>query len=293
MFTARISKPVGNIIYGLFRPHKTAGCPPVNGLIPFSGTKPAASGELLAAASPVKADLFVTCIIDQLYPQVGVSAVRVLRRLGVDVDFPADQTCCGQPLYNSGYTKRARSLARRVLNSFRDSDYVVVPSGSCAAMMRVFYLDLFQDEPETLKTVKRFAPKVHEFSQFLVRVLGVQDTGAHYAGKATYHPSCHLLREMEVRDEPQQLMRSVSGLELRDLPQAEVCCGFGGTFSVKYPHISEAMLADKIDNVAATGADTLVSCDMSCLMNIGGGLSRRDSPIKVRHLAQVLDGDSG
>ena len=284
---------MGNIIYGLYRPHKTAGCPAVNRLIPFIGNKLAASGELLASASPVNADLFVTCIIDQLYPQVGVSVVRVLRRLGVNVHFPADQTCCGQPLYNSGYTRRARTLARRVLNSFSDSDYVVVPSGSCAAMMRVFYLDLFQDEPETLNLVKQFSPKVYEFSQFLVQVLGIQDTGGEYAGKATYHPSCHLLREMEVRDEPQQLLQSVSGLELRDLPQAEVCCGFGGTFSVKYPHISEAMLADKIDNVISTGADTLVSCDMSCLMNIGGGLSRRDSDVKVRHLAQVLDGDSG
>jgi L-lactate dehydrogenase complex protein LldE len=247
----------------------------------------------LASASPVSADLFVTCIIDQLYPQVGVSVVRVLRRLGVNVDFPSDQTCCGQPLYNSGYTRRARSLARRVLSTFRDSDYIVVPSGSCAAMMRVFYLDLFQDEPETLKLVKQFFPRVYEFSQFLVRVLGVQDTGSAYAGKATYHPSCHLLREMEVRDEPQQLLQPVSGLELSDLPQAEVCCGFGGTFSVKYPHISEAMLADKIDNVISTGADTLVSCDMSCLMNIDGGLSRRDSHVKVRHLAQVLDGSDG
>ena len=247
----------------------------------------------MASASPVSVDLFVTCIIDQLYPQVGVSVVRVLRRLGVNVDFPADQTCCGQPLYNSGYTRRARSLARRVLNTFRDSDYIVVPSGSCAAMMRVFYLDLFQDEPETLKVVKQFSPKVYEFSQFLVQVLGVQDTGSAYAGKATYHPSCHLLREMEVRDEPRQLLQSVSGLELSDLPQAEVCCGFGGTFSVKYPHISEAMLADKIDNVISTGADTLVSCDMSCLMNIDGGLSRRDSHVKVRHLAQVLDGSDG
>ena len=236
-----------------------------------------------------KANLFVTCIIDQLYPQVGVSVVRVLRRLGVAVNFPGDQTCCGQPLYNSGYTQKARTLARRVLKSFGDSRYVVVPSGSCAAMMRVFYLDLFQDEPDMLKRAEEFSPKVYEFSQFLVQVLGVEDAGAAYSGTATYHPSCHLLREMEVRDEPQQLLRSVNGIQLNDLPQAEACCGFGGTFSVKYPHISEGMLADKIDNVIGSGADTLVSCDMSCLMNIEGGLSRRDSDIKVRHLAQVLD----
>ncbi|MCH8352073.1 MAG: (Fe-S)-binding protein [Chloroflexi bacterium] len=233
--------------------------------------------------------MFVTCIIDQLYPQVGVSVVRVLRRLGVDLAFPADQTCCGQPLYNSGYTKRARQLGQRVLKSFADSEYVVVPSGSCAAMMRVFYLDLFQDEPPMLEQARRMAPKVYEFSQFLNDVLGVEDVGSAYPGTATYHPSCHLLREMEVRDQPKRLLRAVKDLRLEDLPQEETCCGFGGTFSVKYPHISEGMLADKIANVTSTGADTLVSCDMSCLLHIEGGLSRQDSDIRVRHLAQVLD----
>lgn len=243
----------------------------------------------MASATPTKADLFVTCIIDQLYPQVGVSVVRVLRRLGVELAFPADQTCCGQPLYNSGYTKRARQLGQRVLKSFADSEYVVVPSGSCAAMMRVFYLDLFQDEPPMLEQARRMAPKVYEFSQFLNDVLGVEDVGSAYPGTATYHPSCHLLREMEVRDQPKRLLRAVKDLRLEDLPQEETCCGFGGTFSVKYPHISEGMLADKIANVTSTGADTLVSCDMSCLLHIEGGLSRQDSDIRVRHLAQVLD----
>jgi L-lactate dehydrogenase complex protein LldE len=236
-----------------------------------------------------RADLFVTCIIDQLYPQVGVSVVRVLRRLGVDVNFPADQTCCGQPLYNSGYTHQARQLARRVLASFRHSTYVVVPSGSCAAMMRGFYLDLFQDDPGMLEQARQFSPKVYEFSQFLAEVLGVEDIGAGYPGMATYHPSCHLLRELEVRDEPRRLLRAVDGLQLKELPEEEACCGFGGAFSVKYPHISEGMLADKVDNVQGTGAGTLVSCDMGCLMHIEGALSRRGSDMVVRHLAQVLD----
>ena len=243
----------------------------------------------MSTATPTKADLFVTCIIDQLYPKVGVSVVRVLRKLGVDVAFQEDQTCCGQPLYNSGYTKRARQLGQRVLKSFADSEYIVVPSGSCAAMMRVFYLDLFQDEPPMLEQARRMAPKVYEFSQFLTDVLGVEDVGTAYPGTATYHPSCHLLREMEVRDQPKRLLRAVKNLRLEDLPQEETCCGFGGTFSVKYPHISEGMLADKIANVTSTGADTLVSCDMSCLLHIEGGLSRQDSDIRVRHLAQVLD----
>ena len=247
------------------------------------------SSDRLSPDRPPKADLFVTCIIDQLYPQVGVSVVRVLRRLGVDLSFPEDQTCCGQPLYNAGYTRKARTLARRVLQSFRESEYVVVPSGSCAAMMRVFYLDLFRDDPEMLQRVELFSPKVYEFSQFLTSVLGVEDTGSTYHGTATYHPSCHLLREMEVRDEPQSLLRSVAGLEMKELPGAETCCGFGGAFSIKFPHISEGMLADKVENVVGAGADTLVSCDMGCLMQIGGGLSRQGSQIKVRHLAQVLD----
>lgn len=237
----------------------------------------------------IKAALCATCLVDQFFPQVGEATVKVLRRLGVDVSFPEDQTCCGQPLYNSGYAAQARQLARRVLKSFGESDYVVVPSGSCAAMMRVFYLDLFRDDPEALQQAQRLSPRVYEFSQFLATILGVSDTGSAYAGTAAYHPSCHLLREMECRDEPLQLLRAVAGLQLVDLPGAETCCGFGGTFSVKYPHISEGMLADKVDNVLGTGADTLVSCDMSCLMNIEGALSRRDSEVKVRHLAQVLD----
>ena len=243
----------------------------------------------MTSEASVKADLFVTCIIDQLYPQVGVSVVNVLRRLGVEVGFPPDQTCCGQPLYNSGYASKARRLARRVLKSFANSDYVVVPSGSCAAMMRVFYLDLFHDDPEMLQQAEAISPKVHEFSQFLTTILGVEDIGATYSDTVTYHPSCHLLRELECHGEAEQLLRGVKGLELKDLPEAESCCGFGGTFSVKYPHISEGMVADKVENVLATGAGTLVSCDMSCLMNIEGALSRRDLDVKVRHLAEVLD----
>ena len=236
-----------------------------------------------------KATLFVTCIIDQMYPQVGVSVVKVLRRLGVDVDFPMDQTCCGQPVYNAGFTNQARQLAQRVLQSFQDCRHIVVPSGSCAAMMRVFYQDLFRDDPELLSQAQDLSGKVYEFSEYLVKVLGVEEVGAGYPGAVTYHPSCHLLREVEVREEPLKLLGRVQGLELRDLPEAETCCGFGGTFAVKFPHISEAMLADKVNNVMASGAETLVSCDMGCLMNIEGALSRQDSEIKVLHLAQILD----
>lgn len=246
----------------------------------------------MSPSAEIRASLFVTCIVDQLYPQVGVSVVRVLRRLGVAVDFPENQTCCGQPLYNSGFTRQARRLATRMLRDFADSRYIVVPSGSCAAMLRVFYVDLFADDPELSAQAAQLAGRVYEFSEFLVKVLGVTDCGATYSATAAYHPGCHLLRELGVREEPVRLLESVAGLNLVSLPQAESCCGFGGTFAVKYPRISEGMLADKLDNLRESGADTLVSCDMGCLMHLGGGLSRRGSPVAVRHIAQALEGGS-
>ena len=240
-----------------------------------------------------RADLFVTCIVDQLFPEVGVSAVRVLRRLGVEVGFPDGQTCCGQALYNSGFVREAREMAVKTLEEFRGSDYVVVPSGSCSAMMKVFYLDLFGDEPELLRRAVSLSQRVYEFSEFLVKVARADDLRAVGTGSAVFHQGCHLLREMEVREEPRTLLESVEGLELRELRDAETCCGFGGSFSVKLPHISEGMLADKVASVRESGADTLVSCDMSCLMHIGGALRRQDPGIKIRHIAQVLDEDGG
>ena len=235
--------------------------------------------------------------MDQLFPEVGVSAVRVLRRLGVDVGFPEGQTCCGQALYNSGYRREARELALGTLGQFRDSDYVIVPSGSCSAMMKVFYLDLFEDEPAELRRAVALSHRVYEFSEFLVKVLGVealqQTQGqAEATGTVVFHPGCHLLREMEVREEPRAVLESVVGLELRELKNAETCCGFGGSFSVKLPHISEGMLADKVASVRESGAETLVSCDMSCLMHIGGALRREDPNVRIRHIAQVLDGEA-
>lgn len=239
----------------------------------------------------VNADLFVTCIIDQLFPEVGVSVVRVLRRMGVSVGFPEGQTCCGQAVYNSGFTREAREMAGRTLQEFRDSDYVVVPSGSCTAMMRVFYLDLFEDYPAMLTMAESLSRRVYEFSEFLVNVLGVEAPEVEGSGSAVFHPGCHLLRELEVRDAPQSLLRATPGLELRELQNSETCCGFGGSFSVKLPHISEGMLADKVASVRESGADSLVSCDMSCLMHIGGALRRQAPNVEIRHIAQVLDQD--
>ena len=241
---------------------------------------------------PVRASLFVTCIIDQLYPEVGVSVVRVLRRHGVEVDFPEGQTCCGQPLYNSGFTQEAKKLAVRTLDAMDGSDYVVVPSGSCGAMMRVFYEDLFADDPEMLERAENLGGRVYEFTEFLTEVVGVEtthDSEAAGAQKVAYHPSCHLLREMRVRESPRRLLSSCQGVELVDLPDAEQCCGFGGTFAVKYPHISEEMLADKLASIRQSGADTITACDMGCLMHIGGAVSRQNLPVSVRHIAQILD----
>ena len=251
--------------------------------------------------SQVQASLFVTCLIDQLYPEVGVSVVRILRRLGVDVDFPRDQTCCGQPLFNSGFSKEARSLARRVLQSFGngstalegDAPYVVVPSGSCAAMMRIFYPQLLREDPHLSSQAENLSGRIYEFSEFLVKVLGITNVGAAFQapndGKVTYHPSCHLLRELEVSQEPRELIANVKGAQLVEMERAETCCGFGGTFAVKYPAISGAMLADKVDDLVKTGAGTVASCDMSCLMHIGGALSRRGIPVEPVHLAQLLE----
>lgn len=244
----------------------------------------------------VKASLFVTCIVDQIYPEVGESAARLLRRLGVDVDFPAAQTCCGQPVFNSGFWSDAKPLARRTLAAFESARYVVAPSGSCASMLRVFYDELFHDEPLTLQRVAALKPRVFELSEFVVDVLGISDL-SEYAEtglvlpprKVTYHESCHLRRELGVKSQPRALIESLPGVELVEMAQSEVCCGFGGTFSVKYPEISGAMLQDKIDFAAGSGADVITACDSSCLMHIGGGLEKQRVDVKPLHLASLIE----
>ena len=250
----------------------------------------------MSARQPIRASLFVTCIVDQIYPEVGVSVVHELRQRGVDVDFPEGQTCCGQPLYNSGFTADARKLAIQTLDALEGADYVVVPSGSCGAMLRVFYLDLFGDDPERLTQARDLSQRVYEFTEFLTEVVGVDGStpdspDAEAESVVAYHPSCHLLREMDVREGPRKLLQNAPGVSLVELPDAEQCCGFGGTFAVKYPHISEEMLADKIASIIASGADTITACDMGCLMHIGGAVSRQQLPVKVRHIAQVLGGE--
>ena len=240
----------------------------------------------------MKASLFVTCVVDQFYPEIGESTVRVLRRLGVEIDFPEEQTCCGQPAFNSGFRSDAKPLARRFLDTFEKADAVVIPSGSCTAMVRAFYPELFHDDPGLSARVDAVAGKTFELTEFIVDVLGVTQL-PEIAGAprraVTYHEGCHLRREIGVTTQPLALIEAAPGVDLVEMQQAEVCCGFGGTFAVKYADISGAMLADKLRNVADTGADAVVSCDSTCLMQIGGGLEKQAMAAKPLHIAQLLD----
>jgi L-lactate dehydrogenase complex protein LldE len=237
----------------------------------------------------VKVSLFVTCLVDQLFPQVGLSTARLLRRLGCEVDAPRGQVCCGQPAFNSGYVPQAREVARSLVATFEDAEYVVSPSGSCCGMVRHFYPGLFASEAATLPNAQRFVGKAYELSEFIVRVLGVTDVGAVFPHRVTYHPSCHGSRLLGVRDEPMTLLRAVRGVELAPLPRAEDCCGFGGTFSVKMSEASGAMVDEKVDHVVETQAQYLVGTDMGCLMNIAGRLQVRGVNVKPIHLAELLD----
>lgn len=238
---------------------------------------------------PQRVQLFITCMVDSLYPDVGTAVVAVLERLGVDVEFPAAQTCCGQPGFNGGFQAEAKRLALHHLDVFEKSDApVIVPSGSCAAMVIHRYPELFADDPPNLARARALAARTYEFSQFLVDVLGVTDLGASFNGSVTYHPSCHLSRELGVTAPPRQLLARVQGADVRELPHAEECCGFGGLFSIKHDLISAAMLDKKLENVQASGATTIVGCDMSCLLHMAGGLARDGSAVRCLHLAEIL-----
>lgn len=235
-----------------------------------------------------RASIFITCLVDQFYPQVGEAMVKVLRDQGVQLAFPQAQTCCGQPAFNAGFQSEARDLARRFITIFDGDSYVVAPSGSCISMVRVFYPDLFKDDPEMLEKANALEARTYEFSEFLVKVLGVTDVGASCSRSVAYHPSCHLLRELGVRSEPGELLQKVKGLAIKDLPDAEQCCGFGGSFAVKYPHISGSILERKLDCIQKSGADTLVANDAGCLMHMAGGLERQKIPVQARHIAEIL-----
>lgn len=237
----------------------------------------------------MRVSLFITCLIDQLWPSVGAGAVEVLRRAGCEVVFDGRQTCCGQPAFNTGYRNDARRLARRFIEIFEEggADYVVSPSGSCTAMAHHFH-ELFADDERWRRRAEALAARTHEFGAFLVNVLKVEDVGASFNGRVTWHDACHGLRDLGVREEPRKLIRGVRGAEFVELPNADACCGFGGTFSVKYPEISVAILDHKIDAIEKAGVRAVVSGDASCLMQIGGRLTRNNSSVRTMHLAELL-----
>jgi L-lactate dehydrogenase complex protein LldE len=231
--------------------------------------------------------LFVPCFVDQFYPEVGVASVKLLRKFGATVDYPQSQTCCGQPAFNTGYHDDARKLAERFVNIFSHAEYIVAPSGSCTSMVRVFY-DYLALKPYLEQKLQELKSKLFELSEFLVSVLNVEDTGVTFPWKVTYHQSCHLLRELGVSEAPRTLLKNVKAIQLVDLPESIRCCGFGGTFSVKFPEISVAMGEDKLNNIISTGAEYVVANDSSCLMHIDGLLKRRKIPVKTIHIAELL-----
>ena len=240
----------------------------------------------------IRVGLFATCLVDLFRPSVGFAAVKLLEDAGCTVEVPA-QTCCGQPAFNSGDRATARSIAEQVIAAFEGYDYVVVPSGSCGGMLARHYPELFADDPNWAPRANAFAARTHELVSFLVDVLKVESVQARFPGRVTYHDSCSGLRELGIHSQPRRLLASVEGLELVEMTDADVCCGFGGTFAVKYGEISGRIVTEKTGHVAATGAPTLLAGDLGCLMNMAGRLAREGSPVAVRHVAEVLAGMTG
>jgi len=239
---------------------------------------------------PPRVGLFVTCLVDMFRPSIGFAAVGLLTEAGCEVDVPAAQTCCGQPAYNSGDRATTKRIAKQVIEAFEGYDYVVGPSGSCMGTVVKDYPTLFDDEPAWRDRAKALSAKSHEIVSFLTDVMKFLPTDVKFEGKATYHDSCSGLRGLGVKDQPRQMLAAVEGLELVEMKDPDVCCGFGGTFCVKYPDISNKMVSDKTGNIAATGADMLLAGDLGCLLNMAGKMSREGRPIKARHVIEVLAG---
>ncbi len=236
--------------------------------------------------------LFVTCLVDLMRPEIGFSALKLLEHAGCDVVVPDDQTCCGQPAYNSGDRRTAHQLAVRVLAQLEGYDYVVIPSGSCAGMIKVHYFDLFANDPQMKRRMSDLAPKVYELTDFLVRVMKITDVPGRAEGTVTYHDSCSGLRELGVSTQPRELLSKIPGLQLKEMKDCRTCCGFGGTFAMKYGNVSAAIVDDKVHNIQDTGAQAVVLGDLGCMLNIEGRLRRLgDERTQVLHVAQVLAGD--
>jgi L-lactate dehydrogenase complex protein LldE len=242
------------------------------------------------APTKPRVGLFVTCLVDLHRPSVGFAAIRLLERAGCQVEVPRAQTCCGQPAYNSGDRKTARDLAVGIVEAFRGYDYIVVPSGSCGGMLKHHLPHLFDDDPNQRAVADAMASRVYELVSFLTDVMGVRDTGASVFGETvTYHDSCSGLRELGIKQQPRDLLRA-AGVTVLEMTEPEICCGFGGTFCVKYPDISVRMVSDKTKDIVATGAETVLSGDLGCLLNIAGRLLREGHPVQARHVAEVLAG---
>ena len=234
--------------------------------------------------------LFVTCLVDLYRPTIGFAALKLLEDAGCTVVVPSAQTCCGQPAYNSGDNRDARAIAAQVIEAFDGVDYVVAPSGSCAGMLREHYPELFEDDPAIAQRAQHLAKRSYELVSFLVDVMGVASVDARLEATVTYHDSCSGLRELQIKGQPRRLLAGVAGLRLTELPGAETCCGFGGTFCVKYPEISDKMVTTKAEEIVATGADTLLAGDLGCLLNMAGKLKRLEAATEARHVAEVLAG---
>jgi L-lactate dehydrogenase complex protein LldE len=239
----------------------------------------------------VRVGLFVTCLVDVVRPSVGFASVKLLEDAGCEVIVPENQTCCGQPGYNSGAKKHAQDIARQVIETFEGFDYVVAPSGSCAAMISHHYPELLKEDGDWVKRARSLALKTFELVSFLTDVMKVESVAASFSGSVTYHDSCSGLRELKIQDQPRKLLRSIDGLEIREMKDPDVCCGFGGTFCVKYSDISNKMVTNKMETIEATGADMLLAGDLGCLMNMAGKISRAGKPVEVRHVVEVLAGD--
>jgi L-lactate dehydrogenase complex protein LldE len=237
----------------------------------------------------VRASIFITCLTDTLFPQTGQAMVSLLERLGVSVDFPREQTCCGQMHFNTGYVRETVPLIRRFVRTFADSELIVAPSASCVAMVRDNYARVASEHaPELSAEIERLTPRVLELSELLVDRLGTEDVGAYFPHRVTYHPTCHGLRLLQLGDRPLKLLRAVRGLDYVELPQSHECCGFGGTFAIKNADTSIAILSDKVRAILDTGAEVCTAADNSCLMNIGGALSRQRAGVRTMHLAEIL-----
>ena len=242
----------------------------------------------------MRVGLFVTCLVDLMRPSIGFAALRLLEAAGCEVVVPPAQTCCGQPGYNSGDQKAAKALALKVLGEFEGCDYIVLPSGSCAGMIRVHYPALFKDDSAVIESIKRLSARTYELTDFLVNVAKLQDIPGNYSGSLTYHDSCSGLREMGVQAQPRALLSKMPGVKLTEMRESTTCCGFGGTFSVEFGEISTRMADNKCEHIGQTGAGAIVAGDLGCLMNIEGRLRRRgDLQTQVLHIAEVLAGDNG